>query len=225
MRIWPSKRRWKQLAIGLLSVIALLVAADGFMVWRTDARLAAKIAEIRAAGDPASIADLAPKPIPADENAAAYLEKIAPRLDQFTSEHGRFYSTPIGKAYEESEDRGESPTAEQIAAIRAIVEKYPDIPAALAAAAACDQYASLADFTLSHQAFLQRLLDERVGRARTAARFNDWQAKLLIADGKPQQAAELGLRSLRLARLHDREPLLINYLVGVALRDCRAGSL
>jgi hypothetical protein len=225
MRIWPSKRRWMQLAIGLLSVVVILAAADGFMIWRTDARLSAKIAEIRAAGDPASIADLAPQPIPADQNAAAYLEKVAPRLDQFAGEHGRFFNTPIGKAFEAADDRGEPPTGEQIAAIRAIVEKYPDIQTALAAAAACDQYASLADFTLNQQAFLQELLDKRIGRARTAARFNDWRTLLLMADGKPNEAVEVGLQSLKLARLHDAEPLLVNQLVGVALRAIASRDL
>lgn len=225
MRFLPTKRRLKQLAIGLAIFIALALIANAFMAWRTEARLQAKIAAIRAAGAPASIADLAPKPIPADENAAAYLEKIAPRLDEFGKDHGRFFNTPIGKAYVESENRGEPPSVEQIAAIRAIVEKYPDVEAGLATAADCDQYASLADFTLNHQTFLQELFEERVWRARTAARFSAWQTKLLIADGEPQQAAEFGLKSLRLARLHDGEPLLINYLVGVALRAMAAQDL
>ena len=44
------------------------IIANGLMVWRTEARLQAILTEIRAAGDPATIADLAPKPVPDDRN-------------------------------------------------------------------------------------------------------------------------------------------------------------
>ena len=83
MQIWPTKRFWKRLAIGALAVVSLALIANGLMAWWVEHRLQTKIAAIRAAGDPASIADLAPEPIPADQNAAAIIERIAPRLDEF----------------------------------------------------------------------------------------------------------------------------------------------
>ena len=99
-----------------------------------------------------------PEPIAADQNAAAVLEKIAPRLDEFSKEYGKFFDTPLGKAYDAADDRGDPPTPEQISAIRAILDKYPDIDDALVAAAACPQYASLADFSVPPQVFLEECL-------------------------------------------------------------------
>ena len=225
MRIFPSKRTVKRWVIGAAILVAIALIANGFMAWLTEHRLQTRIAAIRAAGDPASIADLAPKPIPDDQNAAFYLEHIKPQLDAFSKEHGRFYNSPLGKAYEDAQDRGEPPTPEQIAVIRAIVDKYPEIDRGLANAAACEQFASLADFSLGQRKFLDDVLENRALRARTAARFNSWRMAVMIADGKAQQATELGLESLRIARLHDAEPLLINYLVGLALRGIAAQDL
>jgi len=226
MRIWPTKRRWKHLAIAAVIVIALALIANGFMVWRTESRLQTKIAAIRAAGDPATIADLAPEPIPADQNAAVYLEQLAPRLDGFAKDHWRFLDkTPEGKAYEKRRDRGEPPTLEQINAIRAIVDKYPDIDAGLAAAAACERYASLADYSVDHQRLVEDVIDQRANRIRTAVRFTSWRMEVLTSDGQSNQAVAEGTQLLRLARLYDGEPLLINYLVGLAVRGLAGQSL
>ncbi len=118
MRIWPTKRISKRLAIGLVTLVAIALIANGIMAWRIESRLQAKIAAIHAAGDPASIAELAPTPIPDAENAAVILGKLGLRLDAFSKEYARFYDTPLGKGYDERSDRGEPPTAEQIAGMR-----------------------------------------------------------------------------------------------------------
>jgi hypothetical protein len=225
MRIWPTKRFWKRLAIGAAILVALALIANGLMAWRVDHRLQTLIAAIRVAGDPASIADLAPEPIPDDQNAAFYLDQLKLQLAAYDKDNVRFFDSPRGKAYEEADDRGDPPTAEQLAAIRAIVNKYPEIDRGLAAAAACKQYASLADFSLRGNAFLDALLKLRTNPIRSAARYSDWKIKVLTADGKQEQAAELGLQQLHIARLHDAEPLLVNFLVGIAVRAIAAQGL
>jgi len=130
--------------------------------------------------------------------------------------------TPLGKAYEKRRDRGERPTPEQTDAIREILHKYPDLDTGIAAAAACHQYASMADFSLDSQQFLEQYLS---GRVRTPARFLVWRIEVLIADGQSEEAAGRGLELLRLSRLYDREPLLLNMLVGIALRGMAANAL
>ncbi len=209
-----SKRRWKRWAIGIGIAIAVLLVVNAVVAWWTNYRWQQRLAAIRAAGDPASIAELAPEPIPDDRNAAAQLEKLRPRLDDWEKEYVAFWKTPLGTAYE---DHGEPPTADELAAIRQIVDRYPDVTAGLAQAAACDQYASLMDFSLDFQSFLEALL-HRVTFIRTAARFMDWRMQLLLADGKPDEAVEQGIQLLRLARLHNAEPTLVSYLVGIAVR-------
>ena len=219
MRLLPTKRVWIRIGVGLTIFVALALIANGFMIWRTDRRLQVRIDAIRAAGDPATIADLAPKPIPPNENAAYHLEQLAPRLDQFAKEHGRFLDkTPLGRAYNAALDRGEYASKEQLAAIRQILDRYPDIDAGFVAAAACDQYASLMDFSVNHQQVLQGILDDRVQRIRTLARFVNWRMEVLVGDGRADEAVQLGIQLLKVARLYNGEPLLINYLVGVAIR-------
>lgn len=218
MRLLPTRRGWKNLLIGVISLVALALIANGFMIWRTDARLQARIDAIRAAGDPATTADLAPEPIPAEENAAAQIDKLVPRLAAFDKDMVVFYDkTPIGQAYDAARRRDEAPTAEQLAAIQAIVDKYPDIEAGIAAAAACPQYASLTDFSVNHYQLVEDSID-RVQEIRTAARFTALQMDILTSDGQADAAVRQGIRMMRLARLYNAEPLMISYLVGIAIR-------
>jgi len=226
MRLFPTKRVWKRLVLGLAILIALALIANGVMVWRTESRLQAKIAEIRAAGDPATIADLAPDPVPVDKNAAAILEQLAPRLDEFAKDHVHFLDrTDLGKDYESRQRRGEPPTQEQIEAIQTIVDKYPDLDAGLDAAAACDQYASLADFSVDHLRLVENILNERANRIRTAARFTAWQVEILLRQGEFEPAIAKCIRTLQVARHYDNEPLLINNLVALAIRGVAAQML
>ena len=217
MRIWPTKRWWKRLGLSFVILVAIALLANGFMAWRTSARFKRQIAAIRAAGDPASIADLAPTPIPDNENAAAILKKLGLRLDAFSHEYGKFYDTPAGETYDQRQNRGEAPTVEQIAATRAILDKYPDIVAGITSASASGKYASMSDFSVNSGELIAAMLDS-LARFRSAARFQEWRMEMLVAEKKQEKAVELGIEMLRLARLYDHEPLLVNRLVGIAVR-------
>ncbi|BBO30548.1 hypothetical protein [Lacipirellula parvula] len=218
MRFTPSKRLLKRLALGFAITIGLLLMANGVMAWRVESRLQARLEAIRAAGDPASIADLAPAPLPNSENAAAYIEAIRPQIEAFSKEYGRFYAkTALGKAYDKAEILGELPTAEQAEAMRAILNSYPLIDQELTRAAACEQFASRGDFTVNHQEFLEQMLD-RLSNFRAAARYVAWQCRTLLQAGEIDAAVEKGVALLRLSRLHDEEPLLVSYLVSIAVR-------
>lgn len=220
MRIFPTKRGWKRLAIALAILVAVALIANGFMAWRTEMQINAEIAAIRAAGHPATISDLAPQPVPAEKNAAAILESLRPRIDEFAKEHAALYNALTPSSAEHGTNPGEPVrTAEQLAAIRALVEKYPDLESGIAAAAACKEYASVADYSLGPQEFLEDVLDNRAQPFRSLARFRDWKMEVLIADGQPEQAAELGLQILRLTQLRDSEPFLVNSFVNVAVRS------
>lgn len=225
MQLWGSGRRLKRLAIVLATLVAIALIANGFMALLTDWQLKSRMAAIRATGDPASISDLAPEPIPADENAAVILDRIGPRLDTFSKEYATWGDAPLGKDYDQRKDHGEPATKEQIAAIRAIIDKYADITAALAAAAKCDEYASTADYSVDYQKFLDDRLQNQVGRVRTAARFLNWSGEVAIADGQHVRAVEQGIELMRLARHYDSEPLLVNYLVSIAVRGHAAQML
>jgi hypothetical protein len=224
MRLLPSGRHLKRLAIiaGLLIAVGLIVNA--VMAWQTETQLADRIAAIRAGGDPTSIAELAPEPVPETDNAAAYLASVQADLAEFSKLYGEYYSAEEGKSLDQREDEGLPPTDKQVAAMGAILDKFPQIDIALEAAASCDRYASLLDFSLDHSPFLQALL-ENTQRVRTAVRFLDWRIKVDIAEGRHDDAVARGIELLRLARLYEQEPSMVQFLVGIAAREIAARSL
>ena len=65
--------KWTGIVLGAL--VAIVLIANAVFVWTTDARLERQLAEIREAGDPLTLADLARKPIPPEKNAATYLRQ------------------------------------------------------------------------------------------------------------------------------------------------------
>lgn len=218
MRLFPSRRTAKRWGIGAGIVLGALLLLNAFMSWRINSQFAARIAAIRAAGDPASIADLKPEPIPAEENAAAQLDKLEPRLDQFAKEQHRWTEkTPLGQAYVELiED--EAPSTDQVAAMRDILDDYADLEEQIAAAAACEHYASTADFSLGFNDFVESLIT-RLQRIRAVARMVNWRAATLIAEDRRDEAVDKWLEVLRLAKLHEAEPALVSQLVTFAVRN------
>jgi hypothetical protein len=224
MRLWPTKRRWKRLGIGLAILVAVALIINGLLAWRAEWRLSGRLAAIRAAGDPASIAELAPEPIPDDDNAAVILLRIQPRLTQFHNEYSQFHNTSFGQEYEKTQDRGEPPTKPQIDAIRVILSKYPDVLQALEQAAQRDRYASQLDFSLNHTNFIAAVMNQQ-SNARAPARLLGWRGEVLLADGQNEQAVECGLLALRLARMHENEPTLVAYLVAIAMRGIATAQL
>lgn len=165
---------------------------------------------------PQSLAELAPAPIPDEENAAAQLEALAQQLDNWAGDEGRFSLTPLGIAYEERKDRGEPPTEEQAVAIRELVERYAELAAGLAEAAACEQYASRADFTKTPPQFMEGVMP-RIQQFRAVGRFYAYRIKVSRWDGQHDEAVRRGVEALRLVRLHLNEPTLVAYLVTCAV--------
>ncbi|MEX2316188.1 MAG: hypothetical protein WD669_03485 [Pirellulales bacterium] len=217
MRFLLTKRFWIRVALGLATLVAIALIANGIIAWRMESQLRARVAAIRAAGDPASIADLAPPSIPDAENAAATIERIEPRLKAFSLEYVAFDQSPLGKELDEMEDRGEPPTKAQIDAIRAILARYPDIVQALADAAKCETYASRLDFSLGSQKLIEQIIHLQ-DTIRTAARFSSWRMDVLTADGRNEEAVKVGIETYRLAKLYESEPSMVSMLVAIAIR-------
>jgi hypothetical protein len=224
MRLLPTKRGWKRLGIGLASLIAIALIANGFMAWRTEARLQARIAAIRAAGDSASIADLAPKPIPADKNAAAILASVKTQLYQFGHDHAVFNNGPEGENYAAIETQGVPATKEQIETVRKVLDKYPEIGKAISEASARGQYASLADFSLDPYSFVEAYI-QNVQSIRSVGRFVPWRMRVLVADSHPDDAVTRGIELLKITQHFENEPLLINFLVAIAMRGIAIDAL
>src|SRR6185436_14869324 len=60
---------------------------------------------------------------------------------------------------------------------------------------------------------------------RTLARYVGWKTAALDAEGKQDESVRLTIQVLRVARLYDYEPMLIHYLVSIAVRGVAVGIL
>jgi hypothetical protein len=219
------KRLIKRIAIGFGIVIGLLLVVNGVLAWMAQHRLDRKIAELRAAGEPASLAELAPKPVAAEKNAATYLERACTDLTKFSQDWDkRFDGTALGKQLDELAERDLLPNREQQSAMRPILDAYGTVLPTIENAAKCDQYASRLDFNVPPRQFLDRYL-EFVPSLRILARFVRWNMMIATADGKPDSAIRLGVQALRLTRQYDQEPLLISRLVSIAVRRMMFASI
>lgn len=217
MKLIPTKRTIKRWAIGLGIVLGLLLLVNAVLAWRTEARFRELVAAVRAEGDPASIAELAPPPIANDANAAALIDTLSPRLDEFGKEHGEFFHTELGKQLDALQP-GQLPTDGQAAAMRAILDRYPDLEQQIQEAMAAPHYASTADFSLAFDPYLEAQL-ERLQKLRTLARFVDWRVQTLLAEGKHEEAIDSSLSLLEFSALAKGEPALVSYLVTIAIRN------
>lgn len=217
MKLFPSKRRLKRIGIGLGIVVGVLFIVNGIFALWTERQWQNRLAAIRAAGDPASIADLAPASIPDEQNAAAILKRIDPTLKRLQKAFSKFSDSEVGKNYEEMHDRGEPPTEEQIRAIKDILKSYEEVTTAVDEAVATNHYASQLDYSLDFERFNDELL-ESSPKIRAIARYYDWKMRTLVADERNEEAVLAGLQLLRLTRLYESEPTLVNHLITIACR-------
>ena len=213
-----SHRQLMCMSHGLMLLVCAATVFDG-LVCQAQQQLPPIVAKIKSAGEPASLVELAPKPIPASENAEEALHMVVPQIQDFDKKYKAFYETPVGKAWSDREEQGQLPTQEQAAAIRAIVDEHPIILKAFNEATKRDNYASQLDFNSTPHDFIGQAIDQiHAGWSRSLIRYIGWRMRLLASDGQSNDAVRIGIQMLRLTRLHDREPLIINHLVSVAMR-------
>ena len=123
-----TKKLWKivglSAACGLLVLLILYVG----VTWWSTHRLEARLAKLRAAGEPTSIRELELS-VPADDNAALVLENVRPQLEAFSKAQVTFL-TRLHKARRilNLPTRPGKPTEEQIDMIRSILAMYPEVP-------------------------------------------------------------------------------------------------
>jgi hypothetical protein len=123
----------------------------------------------------------------------------------------------LGQSYDIKTDHGLELSAEEIAAIRAILQKYTEVEPALHQATECEFYASRLDYSLGFHPFLDAMLDKNQ-ELRTCARMLRWESDVLLAEGNVAEAVQNGLLVMRLSRLQEQEPAMVNGLKAMALR-------
>lgn len=214
-RFW---RYFKFTAFGLAGLLGLglvwLAVANSI----AGSRLQAKLAALKEAGEPVTLADLAPKPVDPETNAATFLERAQPDVEAIektmSAEFGDDWDVferakPEGKAYH---------------AAREGLLAHPQVIEILQQASHCSVFQPPYDYQLRANVFLADELLPTMQRKRAATRILNYRAWIDLAEGRPQEAVVQCLAMLRLARLYDQEPLIINHLVAVAIRGAALGT-
>ena len=206
--------KWTAIVLGVL--VAVLLIANAWFVWTTDARFERQLAAIRAAGDPLSLADLAHEPPPPETNAATYLRRAEADMAAITKE--------LAKVLEATADPMRLPSAEEQKTIRAALDAYPKVVPLLQQAAACPDYDPELDYTLPPQSFHdgQSFMDEAIrvhDHIRPAYRVLRARAMLLAGTGDRDEAVRTALVILRLSRHFERNPVIVGYMLAMVTRS------
>jgi hypothetical protein len=213
MKRLPKRLKYTLLIVGALVGVGLIAAAAADS--DASARLERKMAELRAAGQPLSLAELARKPIPPETNAATYLARAKSDLQAIQKE--------VGAAEDAAEEAGQKddgrlPGPIVLAAMRSALAAYPNALPLVIQASNCPDYDAQLDYTTDVKTFIEKLLPN-FQVIRAAFRALNYRALVSLADGKPDDALENCLTMFRLARLVDRNPTLVTHLVAMAVRS------
>lgn len=187
----------------------MLLIVFAIRTYVNSTRLNAKLKEIRAAGDPICIADLAPSPIPADQNAAILLRRIRDDANAFYQE--------VKDYYQSDNYATGRPTESQLEILEAAFDAYPELVPTIEKAVALEGYDSGLDYTLPPQEFMTALIDE-VGAPRAIGRVLTSHVTVLQSRGRSDEAVRATIPLFQLARHLEQDAVLVQYLVVLALR-------
>jgi len=203
------KRILKWTGIVLGGLIAVLLIANAVFVWRSSAALEKRLQAVRDEGRPVRLADLARAPTPPEQNAAVYLRRARQDLTAIGKDLSAFYES---EAYKK--DRlGPA----EVKTLEDVLEAYPQAVSLLEQAVAASDYDPEPDYSLSFNAFVSASIDD-LGNLRAAARLLNYRAMVLLAHGKRDEALGRAVDLFRLARHCDKQPMLVGYLVAIAVR-------
>ena len=198
---------WTALSVGIALVAFLFFFA--YFTWSASRELERRLTELRAEGEPLSIADLAHEPIPPETNAAVFLQRADDDVEAARKELTALYPQSFVPPLELTEAEIEN--------LDDLFAAYPNLMPLLERAAACPDYNSEPDAPQSPTAFLQPLYD-RGSKFRDVIRVLRARSRLLTAQGRLDDALANQILMLRLCGAWSREPFLPSYLVRLGCR-------
>lgn len=207
--------KWTFIVFG--GLLAIILVGNALAVWITGTQLDRELARIRAAGDPVSLADLEPEPIPPERNAATYLRRARDDLRAMDGEITQaMVDAPVFDVRSPSVMR----------AIRSAVTTYPKVIPLLEQAAACSRYTSTEPSVSNDpEAFFDAIMPRVQDRRAAAKLLGYYWPEVLFADDKREEAVRSSIALLRLCRLFDQQPMLVDFLVSIACRGIALHSL
>jgi hypothetical protein len=207
---------WTGISLGTLILILLIFAAC--YSWILGSRLEKKLAAIKAAGDPICLADLARKPIPPEQNGATYLRRAKDDITAVDNE--------ISALWRDEGNDGYYPI-ENMKKIEAVFKAHANFQPLLEQAAACPDFDSQMDYTLSPNKFLEYEINAEAcptSMFRASTRCLHARVMWLIYQGDRDEAMRSVILMCHLSRLTEHEPLIINYLVSRAIEGMALDS-
>jgi len=201
------------LALTVAGLLALALIANAYFVWVTGKRLEERLSKLRAAGEPASLAEIGAIRAPAGKNAADVLENIKPELQALIKE----INPVLAKATADDPRPNPFPVDDHKTLEQAFAN-HPKVLPGLHEAAECIVYHSRLNYQLAGPAFLSELLTW-VQLLREATNVLDTQERLQLQRKDYGGAMRTCLTSLRLTRVCDGEPMVISHLVILATRS------
>lgn len=198
----------KRFLLGTVVVLGVLLSIGVVMLLIRNANATARINEIRDAGDPTSIAELAPTGINAADNAATHLKPVMDSARKLEVLLGPILN---GGGF----DWADGLPAEDLASLEAELSKHPEVFAAIDAASQCRHISWDWDFAVDPAQFE---MNDAISDTRAIARVSRFRAMYLAAKGKPDEAAAACLAQLKLCRAQDDLPTLLGSLVNNACR-------
>jgi hypothetical protein len=219
MSLLKKTLKYIGLAAGILIAAALI--ANAIYVRTTGTSLEERLSRLREAGEPLSLADLAARPAPPGANAAAVLKRIEPELRALSKE-----IEPLLVAADPPRPRTENDWK----ALEAAYANHPTVLPGLAEAAACPSYKSPLNYQLptmsddrSKPSFMNELLAD-VQTRRQAATIIKCRVDLQLRAEDRDGAMRTCLDGIRIARHTAQEPMIISYLVVIAVRNIAMAS-
>ncbi len=203
------KRCLKWAAMAAAAVVLLLLVVNVVLAWRAGARLEGRLAALRAAGEPVTLRDLQPEPVPAEQDAALLLSSIRPRLEAWQAESHQAFSDLRGQTPPESTP-ADRLTEEEYRTLRPLWDRYADIWPILQQAAARPTYRSQVDFTASAERFLMEN-DEQRALPYSGGNYLVQRIDLLRHEGQRDETLRTCVTLFALARHAEREPTLAAY--------------
>ncbi|MBI3947693.1 MAG: hypothetical protein HY321_17365 [Armatimonadetes bacterium] len=240
-REWRASARWRMVgkAVFVLVVVAAIVHSAAVVV--LGRRVEARLAALRAAGQPVSVTELAGPPVPDDQNAATVYRGIFRTLP---TTGGQFPSQPSGSSaprpaildwapepsaqaqedarvlghYLDPERRAQEAGLHERA--RRAVARYAEIPRLTAQAVARPQCRFPVNWEDGAGALVPHLL--RIG---SLARFLAAKAVLDARDGRMAEAAQAVTLTFQVSESLRDDPSLIGQLVRMAALQVGATAL
>lgn len=211
-RIKLYKHRLKRCGKWLAILFGVLIVINGVLSWNAERRLENKLAALRDAGEPTTLAELAPEPAPPGQDAGVLLRRVATDAESLQKELNTIF-----EEQNEGDWELDSSSPELIAAVEKAIANYEHIFPVIEEASKCPSYVPAHDYTLDVDTFMKAYFDS-IGQNRIFVRCLNARAAVRLARGQADEALMDGIAILRLTHHFDQEPMLVGYLVSLSCR-------